>query len=270
LASDCIKVDLQNEDAIQINLDIELNYENEDIKNLINQGLAEYVCEYDCSRTNTRRCFKFNTNNFSVSIPRKSVVGKIDFLCFIAAKENIPNYKNKGFNEDYQGFSFDLERGDVLAIFPEFSHDTDIKYDKLHAAGSIMVIVKDFDPEAKRCSYNFDDNKIEIRLPEHLFELYQSGVGNSFAEIIHASMAYNALVCALSNIDRYKDKLWAKTILYRLQTEDNLKKYAPLDPDEDAYIDSELIADLATDLLDNPYERLINSLYQIVNNQNAD
>ena len=104
----------------------------------------------------------------------------------------------------------------------------------------------------------FSGNKIEILLPPSLYKIYQEGVGNTYAEIIHSSMAYNALTCALYSINEHKETTWAKTILYRLANEDNLRRFLPEDPDTDATLED--VPTLANILLNDPYNRMLNYL----------
>lgn len=254
LAEDCITVKTSR-DALNYYFDVELKYDNPDIKKLIEENYAEYTCEIDCIKTLLRVSQPFKEPSFRVTVPRKSVNGRIDFRCYISVKQNIDNYVNSGFNEDYEGATFNLELGDILASFPSFYYDIDIKYDKLQAASSFMVIREGSNEITK---YDFTGNRIEILLPPPLFKIYQNGVGNKFAEIIHSSMAYNALICALYNIDNHKETSWAKTILYRLSTEDELIKYAQEDPDGTITIED--IPELATLLLKDPYNRMLNYL----------
>ena len=181
--------------------------------------------------------------------------GRVDFSCFISVKSAIPNYVNEGFNEDYSGFSFDMEQGDILATFPEFHYDVDIKYDKLQAAGSFMVIREGIYDITK---FEFSGNKIEILLPTPLYNIYQEGVGNRYAEVIHASMAYNALTCALYSINEHKGTTWAKTILYRLRHEDELKRFMLEDSEGNAMIED--VPTVANLLLKDPYNRMLNYL----------
>ena len=175
--------------------EIELNQYNDEISALIASGRAEYACEVTCKDTYLRRCFHSSSPYFCVTLSRYEVKGRINFSCFVAAKEPIIGYSNSGFNEDYQGYSFDLEVGDMLVVFPMAYYNTDIKFDKLYAAGSFMQIVEAADGVDKTW-FNLDDDRIKIELPHDLFEQYQR-IGNSYPEIIHSSLVHNALVYAL-------------------------------------------------------------------------
>lgn len=254
LPEDCITVETSS-DIQNYYFDVKLKFDNKDIESLVMSGVAEYTCEIDCIKTLLRKSIPFTSPEFRIELPKKSINGRVDFGCFISVKKAITSYVNEGFNPDYDGVSFEMEPGDILATFPEFHYDVDIKYDKLQAAGSFMVIREGFEEITK---FEFSGNKIEILLPPSLYKIYQEGVGNTYAEIIHSSMAYNALTCALYSINEHKETTWAKTILYRLANEDNLRRFLPEDPDTDATLED--VPTLANILLNDPYNRMLNYL----------
>lgn len=238
--------------------------ENDEILNIIEDGYADYVCEINCQRTFLRKCYKQSNPHFTIEIPKHGVSGTIDFELLITVKKSIPNYTNSQFHEDYIGYSFDLEPGDLLGFIAAFSYDADIKYDKLQAVGSFMEINEN----------NTDDTKVELRhqkisilLPPELYQQYRFSVHNNkqIASVIHASLVFNALVDALNNMNaaEYRDLLWAKTIIYRLQTEENLKQFYI---DDEILFDKDRVFDLAQALLGNPYKRLFNCLEAFTGN----
>lgn len=262
LGDDCIQMADPVKTATEYLFRIDLNQKNKDITKLVSEGKAEYACEVTCRGTFLRRCFKSSTPHFEISLGRTEVNGRIEFQCFIAACEPIPNYKNSDFNEDYHGFTFDLEVGDMLAVFPLAWWNTNVKFDKLYAAGSFMQITEAADGMEKTF-FNLTGDKILIELPHDLFVQYQR-IGNSFPEVIHSSLVHNALVYALVNLQENKDsgKLWADCLLIRLQ--------------ELHFLPEELKSDMqqayraADQLLQDPYKRMLDGLERIANAQNED
>lgn len=258
LPEDAVKVSVTS-DILSYTFEIELSFDNDDIKKLVTKGKAEYSCEYECSRTMLRRCEKSDKPKFSVAIPRKDVNARINFYCFISVKSPIKNYTNEGFNRDYDGAYFDMEKGDILATFPQFHYDVDIKYDKLQAAGAFMQIREsDLHEEV---FFDISGDLIEILLPHVLYEMYSNNqIIKSAAEIIHSSLVMNALTFALLELKKSIDeksadgetRMWGKAIIYRLRTEE---KYSLSDLDEPSNIPK-----LAQRLLKDPYLRLFNNI----------
>ena len=233
--------------------DITLSYENDEIRKLVEDDFADYVCEVTCAVTRYRHCYKGKDSRFAITVPRREVGEDIYFTCTIAAKKNIPNYSNSQFHPDYAGHSFNLEPGDLLAIFPQFKYTADIKYDKLKAVGTFMEI-KMTEEKMPAIWLNKGD-KIILDLPKELYEEYKNKpLINKKAEILHSSLVMNALIYALCNFEEHKNKKWARTILYRIETEEELAEFKGVDPD-DWKADK-----LAYILLENPYERMFTYL----------
>ena len=260
LEDGCVKMETPVKTASEYRFGIMLTQRNKDITDLVAQGKAEYACEVTCKDTFLRRCWHSSNPKFDISVGRKEVSGHIDFQCFIAAKEDIPGYTNSDFNEDYRGFAFDLEVGDMLAVFPSAWWNTEIKYDKLYAAGSFMQIVEAADGIDKTW-FNLEEDRILIEMPHDLFVQYQR-IGNSFPEVIHSSLVHNALVYALNNLGEFQDKgkLWADSLMTRLSDDPQLQQYDLCDMAQ--------VYKVADILLQDPYKRLLDSLEKIADSQN--
>ncbi len=197
---------------------------------------------------------------FSIKIPRNAVNGRVNFNCYVSVKVPIPNYSNKGFNEDYMDMVFDMAPGDILVTFPQFHYDADIRYDKLQAAGSFMQIRESSLHDT--VFFDITGNKIEILMPPALYKLYCEPVVKGSAEIMHSSLVLNALTYALLNIEAHEQTTWAKTIYFRMDTEDGFSKSQLLEPSN--------IPGIAQRLLKDPYSRLFNKIVISTNNQSED
>ena len=261
LEEGCVQMADPVKTAIDYTFSIDLTQRNRDITDLVAEGKAEYACEVTCKDTFLRRCYHSKEPHFDITLDRKEVNGHIDFQCFIAAKVDISGYTNSGFNEDYHGFTFDLEVGDMLAVFPLAWWNTEIKFDKLYAAGSFMQIVEAADGIDKTW-FNLDNDRIMIEMPHDLFVRYQR-IGNSFPEVIHSSLVHNALVYALSYLGEYQDKgkLWADSLMARM-ADPQLQQYDLSDMTQ--------VYRVADILLQDPYKRLLDSLEKIADSQNEE
>ncbi len=232
---------------------VTLRHGNLDIDKYISDGFAEYSCEIKCQKTFMRKCLKQSSPVFEFEIPRKSINGHLEFDFYVSVKQPIFGYKNSCFNKDYEGYNFNLEPGDILVAFPSAYYDVDINYDRLQAAGSFMVIKED--PEAKETKFDIAGNKIEIVLPSDMFSQYQTKIGSAYASLIHASLVFNALTYALYNFEDNKHTTWARTILYRIDSEAPLNQYRDFDKEQ--------VPQLAQALLQDPYRRMFDYLYNL-------
>lgn len=259
LPDDAVQFEL-TADARNYTFKIDLKFDNRDIKHLIESKKAAFSCEYECSRTMMRCCEVSLGPHFSIVIPRNAVNGRINFNCYVSVKEPVLGYCNRGFNPDYDGFTFDMEPGDILVSFPQFHYDADIRYDKLQAAGSFMQIRESNLHE--QVFFDISGNKIEILLPPEHYRLYCNPIVKGAAEIIHSSLVLNALTYALLNIENHKQTTWAKTIYYRIENEEEFSKTDLLEPSN--------IPRLAQRLLKDPYRRLFNTIIISAPNQSEE
>lgn len=264
LEDNCIEMDKVKKTSSEYVFGVTLNQKNDEITSLIQRGKAEYACEVTCKNTFMRKLFHSSEKHFEIHLSRKEVNGHINFNSFISVKEPISNYSNNDFNEDYSGFTFNLNKGDLLAVFPPASYNTNINFEKLFAAGSFMQIIEAEEGKGKPW-FNIDDDKIFIELPHNMYEQYKR-IGNGFPELIHSSLVHNALVYALSNLVEYQEKgrLWADCLVQRFN-EPELKDY-----DVENMNDMTYVFEVADILLQNPYQRLLDAVEKINENLKGD
>lgn len=258
LQEGCVELAIKDRRPIDFVFTITLNQDNKMITDLIKSGKAEYACEVECKETYLRRCYHSPEPSIEMVINRKDLCGNISFNSFIALKEPLKNYDNPGFHEDYEGFTFDLEVGDLLAIFPTVSHNIDIRYDKLYAAGTYMQIAEGRADQV-RPWFNLEGNKISIELPKEMYKQYLTFANTQYIDFIHASLVYNALVYALrereEDPERYKGRLWFDSLEARIECDEQLK-----------HIDSTRLTgiyEMADIILGNPYKRMFDKLQSI-------
>jgi len=238
----------------------EIEHDNGTISDLVKVDKAVYCCEVLCAGTLYRELFYSKDLNFSFEISRTSLRNRVDFQTYCLVMKDILNYNNPASHSDFDGFLFDLEKADILAIFGGFSFNADIQYHKLKAASSFMQIVPN---EAGKTltEYILDDSKIQIKLPEELYEKYKFfGKKKDFSPIIHASLVQNALTVALFNFGEHIERgnIWALSIKHRLENELELNNGS-------FQVDPVKIPELVQKLLGNPNGRLIERLDEMSN-----
>lgn len=233
---------------------IELNHKNQDIKRLILEKKAEYLCEVYCKSTFLRQKFTSSEPLFDLTMERKSVSGHVDFEFYVVLKENL-KYSNIGFHEDYKGLEFDLEKGNILVVFPSASFNAKLVNFKMFAVGSFM---KFLDSDVAEIDIDMGRNEaIFILLPHSMYKQYNETIqaNQDFKEIIISSIVFNFLVRAISKYDdeRDREKTWADSLKARVDEINNTQKKNLKLCEKDAF-------DLANFILRHPYERLFRSL----------
>ncbi len=253
----------QEKGIYHFHFDLEMH--NEDILKLIQDEYAAFVCEVDCPSTFKRLIYKSKEPFFDIAFSKTDVAHRVNFDFTVTAIKSIKGYSNRQAHSDYQGISFDLDPGDILAFIGKSHYDADIQYDKLQSAGSFMVIDKGDDKN--NTIYLLGKSKITILLPPTLFEDYRVNFNSpgKYANIFHSSLVLNALVYALMSYDeeQFGNTLWARTLKYRIELEPGLRKFSDTLKEKDPND----ILNLAQALLANPYKRLFETMHNIIDQQ---
>lgn len=258
LTDNAVVIHYDKNDVNKYSISVSLRINNTCIEDLINQGFAKYVCEIDCPKTNLRHSVSYNYPDFSFDVNRRSVSGNVFLNCFVTVEKPIENYINPGFHEDYKGSVFNLMPGDILVGFPSCNFVADPKFDKLQSATSFMQIRQDEDNEYT--NFELTERTIDIKLPPELFKIYNAGVGQSYSEVIHSSLAYNALLGALYEINNYPSAIWAQALIKLMHNTPEIENYVSFD--DDGKLECHDMTMVATILLKDPYNRMLHKLSQ--------
>ena len=229
---------------------------DECIQKLIDAGKAKYYCEVTCSSTLYRESLTYTEPEFDFVVGRKDVRGTVEILLAIVAVENIPRYVNTNISPLYQEFdSFYVEEGDLLAAFQQLSFEADIQYEKLKAVSQIFVVTGN--NQAKGVNIDLEGDTLIVDMHPDIFALFvdESINKNSlYAPLFHASIVLNALIEALRNLETHENSLWAKTIKYRLESEQDEH------PVYKNWKDVERHNEIAQVLLNNPYDSMLRAI----------
>lgn len=158
------------------NITIPMKYvlECNGLSNMVNSGDAVATVTVKSSGASYSKLFRFaaDSKELTISIPKFSVVNRIDLTGAIIASRNIDAFCCEGeFNELYFGSStFEIRKGDILATEDSrtiFVDDTELE----KPISSIFDISRNDDQDSELIP-NFYGEKIEIFLKSDLYELY--------------------------------------------------------------------------------------------------
>lgn len=251
-------------DGTNIVISIQISLENEDIINYIEKDDAEFSLEVSCPATLYRHCETFKTLQHTFSIPQSKLNVELNFETYVIVKRAIQNYTNRGLNPDYNGHIINLNKGDLLVAFRPSRKSLDVDLRNIRNPKSFISVDKNSDPQTKHVCYNLEDQKIQILLPESLFEKYQRIKDEKV--LFKASLYFDAVVFALNRFAQHKSKnyLWVRTLKYRMQEKDILNAF---DNDLDDLFDgdgkediTDEIYKLAQIMLEFPYNGLMNKI----------
>ena len=230
------------ENLILKNAHIKVN--DEVINKLLDESKLKATVIVECSSTIFRKSYDISRIPNDIIIPINNLSEQVVISSFIYATENI-NFISPNFLDDYDGYSFEIEKYDIIAIDDGFTTRIEYDEDKDKKVSSIFSIVKDETIENKVMKFEPTARKIIIHLPEEQFGCYENMKNNdNYQELFFSIMTIPALIYCLQNIqdrlifsdyslDEIKiDYRWFESIEVAFKnlngvalTEDNFKKY---------------------------------------------
>lgn len=237
--------------------------DNEEIRELINQGKASYIMHVECPLTSFREVVKVDDIGLEYRIPADKIEGSISFCPFIILTTDIYGYTNKNLNKDYEGVTFDLEKGNILAIGQEVQTRIEKENDDLANIPSIFAVTENKDEDIQDIIINNTGNKINIQLPEKSFKDFKLAMlnPNSMA-VIHSMIIIPALMKCFDDMKSrpdelytYEDRRWFRALKKAL-------KKSNIELSEETILSLDSFA-ISQKLMDNTTNRAILSINDI-------
>lgn len=191
---------------------------NKEINTLIENGKAEYLLHVESPATSYRFIKCSMQNEFSFDIEDSHLLGEVSLCPFIVVKEKIIDYYNSKFNVDYEGVTFNLDIGNILAIGEQrkFSVEKDTK--DLADVPSIFIIYKREDDDKIDMKVEINSDKIRIGLNRDVYENYNYAVSlqSNMVDIVNTAIIFPTLVYVFEQLreglEDYKDYRWFRAI----------------------------------------------------------
>ena len=202
-------------------LAVKNNLSDVQLKDFVSSGHASYGLHVECKPTRYRILHASNSPDFNFEVPVGSVSGSVEVCCLLIAKNSVPNYTNTNFHKDFDGHSFDIEKGDVLAVAHDRAFEADNYLDTLKKVPSIFSITANKEENPPPIDTNYGDSKITILLPIDIFEKYRYLKADISIQPILASMiiipVLVEIISDLKNdvqgfLEDYGDARWFKSI----------------------------------------------------------
>ncbi len=245
-----------------------IEHDNNDIAKLIRSGKATYACEVDCSGTNFRKCFYPSpgegSETITVRIPANAVGGRMHVVVTAVAVRDIPGYHNSKSSSFYQGYTFDLEPGDLLAVFGSWDVDLDITAESFKRITSIVQLQLTDNEEIEILLDN--KSSIVIELPRSQFGDHEGKLKNPYYKpALLSTIVSEALVYAIQQYNDNEEKTWARVIELKARRDLGYDGFGEAIKD-----DPSLAFEIARKILDNPFSQLYNLLDELDSNDSDD
>lgn len=197
---------------------------SEGINQLIKEQKAKFAFHFECQTTRYRKVFSSFNSEFSFNLLAQDIEGKVQICAFIIAVEDLDNYKLEEFHPDYEGYSFQIKKGDILAVDAERLFFAEKEIDPLKRIPSIFSIQPNRSEDAQAIEVDSSGNKIIIKLSPDNFDYYKTiSLNSSFQPILSSLIVIPALVSIIETIRNeesyidFEECRWYQVILLRLK-----------------------------------------------------
>lgn len=198
---------------LQFDFDIEMD--NKDLQRMILAGDAEYVIHIECANTSFRTAIHDISNHVSKEIPIGRINGRIEIIVLIATKKDVSHFVNSKWDDDYQGLSFELSKGSILAYKNIPVIDIVKNYEEFNSASSIFKVYKRLTSEPKPMEIDLSTAQIGIGVGLQEYEIYSRFCDKEELQpILNSMMIFPALVYVFeelkqeNGIDNYSGRNW--------------------------------------------------------------
>ena len=243
------------------NIKLKINFllKDKEIENLIKENKAEYVVHIEATSTYFRELISTRETEINYDLKDNDILGRLQMSFFILAKEDILDYKNSNFNEDYSGESFNLKKGKIIAIADSYRFDIEKNDDNLEKVSSIFSICQKETVEQTGMTVDMNNEKIRIALNKtDYINYHQLSQNSNNINIINSIIIFPALIFIFEQLKKdfdendFADYKWFRALRKIFE-----KNNQSLNKD---LLENELSIDLAQKILNYPIERAFNSL----------
>lgn len=140
---------------------------------LLEQGKIKGAFIVECSASVYRSRFDISATPCDLKVSAHEINGNVVASCYLYAAEDIANFQSAGFIPEYAGYSFDIDKFDILAVDDGFKFKIELDPTEDDKVASIFTVVKKED-DSDIMSYDYDDKKIIVRLPAAYYDCYDN------------------------------------------------------------------------------------------------
>ena len=167
---------------------------------LVEEGRLKGAFVVECSASVYRHKFDISAVPYDLHVPAYEINGNVVVSCYLYATEDIENFKSTRFVPTYAGYTFDIDKFDILAVDDGFKFKIDLDPAEDDKVASIFTIVKK-EGAGDIISYDCNGKKIIIHLPSAFFDDYDNiKTKQECNNIAFSVLAIPALACSLDEV----------------------------------------------------------------------
>ena len=143
------------------------------LSNYIKKGQIKGALIVECSSAVYRKKFDISEIPYDLHISTHEVNGNVIVSCYLYATEDIIDFKSSGFIDEYDGYNFDIDKFDILAVDDGYKINIELDPKEDDKVSSIFQVIRKYeDNDVMSCDY--DDKKVYIYLPVLYFNDYEN------------------------------------------------------------------------------------------------
>jgi hypothetical protein len=248
---------------------LEASLDCPDLRAVVDRGDATVILHVECPQSAFRKSFAIPLGAADLQpLSTNDLSGKI-FLCpFIVAQRELHDYRSDSFNPEYDGFSFNIRCGSILAEGEQLIDYADTVTRDIDFKPDIFSVVP-YTPQpedGERMKVDLALNqKITIKLPQNIYAQYNAMMKSGEAkEFLWSAIILPAVMEALYKIKEclqndesadFESKIWYMRLTERIE---QLHPNAKSDLAE--FFDKKDIPELAQELIKNPVSAAVSKL----------
>ncbi|WP_238883865.1 hypothetical protein [Clostridium sp. YIM B02551] len=184
--------------------------ENQSVQKMIDNEVIGYAHHIECPQTCFRTVVATSEEQFEYTVHDSKINGLVQVCSFLVALNDIPNYTNELFANDYKGFKFNIDKGCIMGVGNQINLRVNKVRDDLVNTSSIFSIVPNIDPNEVSVKVDLSKkSKIAIIIPEKSCNLYKNMSGMlDLQPIMHSMIIIPALMYVFEELKIAKNELY--------------------------------------------------------------
>ena len=199
----------------KISIPVTHSLSNKTIENLLLNHDVAFCVEINCPQTFCRETFLGQKMDDIIEVPADKLRRKTEMNFYIVASKDISGYTIDGANKDYEGFKFEIKKGDVLGYGGSTYFYAEKDWVEPY---QLLRVVKTDDEDQKEFRVDLtDEEHIVVYLPEQDYIIYRQLLQTGkFNKLFHACIAVPVFMHTLYQMMDNSDPSMKATRWYQI------------------------------------------------------
>ncbi len=255
------KISVSDNGSGSLHIHVEYNLEEPYLENLIINEKICYALHVECPETSYRKTIKGNKFVVDETIDTSKISGTIEINSFIIANEAL-RLCSSNFNEAYDGITFEIDKGAVLAIGESIKVEVSNNTKSLEDLPSLIKICKAGKLD-KSIVVDTDSDYIKVKLDDSVYNSYKELGNTVLMKTCFSLILFPTIISVIIRMvedengdGELKERKWFKALEKKLNS-----KHVPL---KDLRLSDDSILDACQKIFDDPlrksFEELLNKI----------